>query len=148
MSEYNQVVQKLAPCGLDCSRCADFENGAIRELAAKLARLLKGYERLAKIKAEKNPAFADYEKFKDILNSFAEAACGGCRSDNVKCPIICHAQTCHKEKKVDFCFQCAEYPCEKQFEGKLRERWINMNDRMKEIGVINYYLEQSKLPRY
>jgi len=146
--DYNQVVQRLAACGLDCSRCADYKNGGIRELSAKLSGLLNGYDRLAKIKSEKIPAFEGYEEFKKVINMFAEASCGGCRSDNVKCPITCHAKTCHKEKKVDFCFQCNEYPCNKQFEGKLRERWININNRIKEIGIINYYLEQSKLPRY
>lgn len=146
--EYNQVVQKIAACGLDCSRCADYEDGEVKSLSARLGELLNGYERLVKIKSKTNPAFEGYPQFKEILNIFAQAACSGCRSDNIKCPITCYAKTCHKEKKVDFCFQCNEYPCDRQFEGKLRERWIEKNNRMKEIGVENFYIEQSKLPRY
>jgi hypothetical protein len=146
--DYSQVVQRIAACGLDCSRCADYENGEIRVLSARLLGLLAGYERLAGIKSQSNPALMGYDKFKEVLNIFAGASCGGCRSEKVRCPIVCHAKICHKDKRVDFCFQCDEYPCSKQFDGKLRERWMEKNDRMKKIGVIGYYMEQSKLPRY
>ncbi|OGD15680.1 hypothetical protein A2V47_07520 [Candidatus Atribacteria bacterium RBG_19FT_COMBO_35_14] len=146
--EYAQIVQKLAACGLDCSRCADYQNGEIKELSTKLLDLLEGYDRLVKIKSKLDPAFKGYNKLKKVLDVFANASCGGCRSENVKCPIDCHAKTCHKDKKVDFCFQCNEFPCDKQFEGKLRERWIEKNNRMKKVGVVDYYIEQRKLPRY
>ncbi|ATW25089.1 DUF3795 domain-containing protein [Candidatus Formimonas warabiya] len=143
-----EIVNKIAACGLDCSRCADYENGEIKKLSRRLQGLLKGYERLALIKAKTNPAFEGFKDFQELLNIFAGASCGGCSSQNVKCPIDCHAKTCHKEKKVDFCFQCDEYPCERQFEGKMRERWMERNNRMREIGVERYYEEQSKMPRY
>lgn len=146
--EYSQVVQKLAPCGLDCSRCADYQNGEIKELGVRLLELLKGYERVASIKSELIPAFVGFDKFKEVMKIFADASCGGCRSDNVKCPIDCHVKTCHKEKKVDFCFQCNEYPCNKQIDERLTSRWIEKNNRMKEIGLLSYFIEQSKLPRY
>ena len=100
--EYAQVIQKLSACGLDCSGCADYQNGEIKELSAKLLDLLKGYDRLVKIKSKLNPDFKEYGKFKGLLEIFADASCGGCRSENVKCPIDCHARTCHKDKKVDF----------------------------------------------
>ena len=61
--EYAQIVQKLAACGLDCSRCADYQNGEIKELSTKLLDLLEGYDRLVKIKSKLDPAF------KGIINS-------------------------------------------------------------------------------
>lgn len=145
---YDQVVKRLAPCGLDCSRCADYESGEIRELSLKLAQLLAGYGRVAKMKEDKNPIFSSYPQFEEILSSFSRASCGGCRSGALKCPIECHAKTCFKEKGVDFCFQCDEYPCDKQFTGGLRERWKTINNRMKEIGAVEYYQEQARQPRY
>ncbi|MDD5015653.1 MAG: DUF3795 domain-containing protein [Atribacterota bacterium] len=145
---YDEVVQKLATCGLDCNRCADYQDGEIKELSAKLLDLLGGYDRLATLKSTIIPAFKGYGEFKELLELFAHVSCGGCRSENVTCPIDCHAKTCHKEKGVDFCFQCDEFPCDKQFEGKLRERWIANNQRMKEIAVADFYTERSKLPRY
>ncbi len=146
--EKSEVLSKLSVCGLDCSRCADYENGEIRSLSSKLSGLLNRYERLAKTKAAKDPVFAGYPEFVRILGHFAEGTCGGCRSDNVKCPLDCYAKTCGKEHKINFCFECEEFPCDKQFKGKLRESWIKRNIRMKEIGVENYYIEQCKLPRY
>lgn len=146
--EYSRVVQKLAPCGLDCGRCADYQSGEIKELSIRLLELLKGYERVAEIKSKINPALEEYGKFKEVLKIFAEASCSSCRYDNDKCPIDCHAKTCHKEKKVNFCFQCNEFPCNEQNNEIIRERWMAKNNRMKEIGVIEYYLEQSKSPRY
>ena len=146
--EKSEVIGKLSVCGLDCSRCADYENGEIRSLSIKLSELLKGYKGLARIKAENDSTFKGYPEFEQILNHFAEGTCSGCRSNNVQCPLECHAKSCRLERSIDFCFECDEFPCDKQFKGKLRERWIQRNNRMKEIGVEKYYIEQSQLPRY
>lgn len=142
------MLEHLSPCGLDCGRCADFANSQIRSLSQQLLQLLAGYERVAQMKSDNNSLFNNYNHFKDILSSFAEGPCGGCRSNNVRCPIVCEAKTCHREKKVDFCFQCEEYPCERQFTGAMRERWIQRNNRLKEVGAIEFYREQKKIPRY
>ena len=146
--EYGQVVQKLAACGLDYSRCADYKNGEIKELSARLSELLKGYERVARIRSSIIPAFEGFDKFKEVLETFADASCGGCRSDDIKCPIDCHVKTCHKEKRVDFCFQCNDFPCSSHIDERIKTRWLEKNNRMKEIGVIGFYSEQSKSPRY
>jgi len=146
---YERILNYLAPCGLDCGRCADYRNGEIKELSLKLLSKLGNYSKVAKIKSNKLPIFENYFHFETILTSFSKASCSGCRGDNVLCPLDnCAAKTCYKEKGVDFCFQCTEYPCEKQFSGRLRDRWIEINNRMKDIGVIEYYKEQSKQPRY
>ena len=147
--KYGDAVQNLSPCGIDCGRCADNENGEIRQLSTRLIRLLGNYERLAKLKAEKNPVFEHYAQFEDVLRSFSQAACSGCRGDHVLCPLdTCRAKECQREKQIDFCFQCGDYPCDKQFFGPLRDRWIHINDRMKEIGAAAYYREQLEKPRY
>lgn len=146
--EKSEIFGKLSVCGLDCSRCADYENSEVRSLSSKLLELLKGYKGLARMKAENGPTFKGYPEFEQILGHFAKGTCGGCRSDNVQCPLECHAKTCVKERNIGFCFECDEFPCDRQFKGKLRERWIYINNRMKEIGVENYYIEQSQLPRY
>ena len=146
--EYPEAKARLAPCGLDCPRCADYAGGEIKKTSALLIELLGNYQRLAKMKSDAIPAFRGYDQFQEVLTSFAGAACSGCRGDQVLCPTRCEARTCHKENKVDFCFQCGKYPCENQFEGKLRERWLSINNRMKEIGPAAYCEEQAKLPRY
>jgi len=146
--ENSEIITKLSVCGLDCARCADYENGEIKMMSSKLFEMLSGYERIAELKSLNDPLFKEYPQFVQSLNRFGQGACGGCRSDNLKCPIDCHAKTCYREHSIDFCFECKEFPCDNQFEGKTRERWIYRNNRMKEIGAENYYLEQRKLPRY
>ncbi|MTI79274.1 MAG: DUF3795 domain-containing protein [Firmicutes bacterium] len=147
--KYEDVLKHLAPCGLDCNRCAEFEHGNIKQLSSDLLQgLSNNYERLAEIKSKRNPIFNNYAYFKEILISFSNASCSGCRGDNVQCLISCTVKNCHKEQGVDFCFQCNRYPCDNQFTGRLRDRWINMNNRMKEVGVVEYYHEQKQVPRY
>lgn len=146
--DYQQIVKEIAPCGLDCQRCAAYSQGEIKELSAQLLSKLGKYERLAKIMSAKQPAFAQYQSFKDILTFFSQASCDGCRSNASACPVDCLAKTCHKEKGVDFCFQCKEFPCTGQNNPMLRKRWLQKNNRMKEIGVVEFYHEQKKLPRY
>ena len=45
--EYKEAVRRLAPCGLDCSRCADYASGEIRKLSTRLGELFNGYLRVA-----------------------------------------------------------------------------------------------------
>ncbi len=146
--EYEEAVRRLAPCGLDCSRCADYASGEIQKLSFRLVELLNGYLRVARVKESIKPVFTSYHQFEEVLKSFAQAACSGCRGNNVLCPIECVAGVCTREKGVDFCFQCGEFPCSKKIDTQIQERWLNFNRRMKEIGVEEFYQEQSRLPRY
>ncbi|NPV93284.1 MAG: DUF3795 domain-containing protein [Firmicutes bacterium] len=146
--DYQEAVRRLAPCGLDCSRCADYAGGEIKELSARLAELLQGYLRVARVKAGQKPAFAGYPQFEEVLATFSRAACSGCRGDNVLCPFDCTACRCTREKGVDFCFQCGEFPCSREINPVIRERWLSFNQRMKEIGVVEFYQEQSRVARY
>jgi hypothetical protein len=79
----------VAPCGIDCGIC---ELHICKNDAQLLnAMIAKG------IPKEKLP-------------------CKGCRSIEGECPVIggvCETYTCVKEKKVAFCFECAEFPCTK-----------------------------------
>lgn len=146
--EYKEAVKRLSPCGLDCSRCADYAGGEILELSSRLVELLSGYLRVAKVKECQKPVFAGYPQFEEVLMTFSQAACSGCRGDNVLCPFECIACACSQEKGVDFCFQCGEFPCSKEIDPLIRERWLNFNRQMKEIGVVKFYQERSILPRY
>ena len=56
---------------------------------------------------------------------------------------------CYQEKGVDFCFQCDEFPFEKtNFDPDLKRRWIEINDRMRKLGVEAYYAETRDQCRY
>lgn len=146
--DYQVILSELAPCGLDCSRCARYKDGEIKKLSTELVKRLEGFEKVAPKIGDFIPALKAYPQFQDILNFFTQADCTGCRFGEAQFPL-CAAKTCFKEKGVDFCFECGEYPCERnRFHPELHNHWRRSNDRMKEVGVKAYYEEQKKKPRY
>lgn len=79
----------VAPCGIDCGLCELYTCRDDQQMYAYL--LSKG------IPQEKLP-------------------CDGCRDIKGQCPVIggtCATYLCATEKKIDFCFDCTEFPCSK-----------------------------------
>jgi hypothetical protein len=145
---YDDILDRLAPCGLDCGKCAGYSNGEISEHSRKLLQLLGNFDRYAAKFSRFLPVFENYPQFREMLQHFCQASCVGCRNGsgaNPNCGVI----PCYRAKDVDFCFQCDEFPCDKTgFDPDLWERWIRMNTRIKEIGVEEYFKETRELPRY
>lgn len=145
---YDDVLDALAPCGLSCQKCFAYTKGDIALHSKKLKMMLENFDIYAERFSNFLPAFKDYPPFKKMLDFFAEPDCLGCRQGTCKYPN-CGVTGCHQEKGVDFCFQCDEFPCNKtNFDPHLEARWIKMNERMKEIGVENYYEETREQCRY
>ena len=146
--EYNEILAFLAPCGLSCRKCLAYSEGEIRTHSSELQKLLGNFDIYAERFSAFLPVFKNYPDFKKLLTYFTKADCHGCRKGTgiySNCGVV----TCYKEKGVDFCFQCEEFPCEKtNFDPHLHRRWIEMNNRMKEIGVEGYYEETKGRPRY
>ncbi len=146
--QYRKILDTLAPCGLNCRKCLAFSQGEIKLSSQKLKQLLGSFDRYAERFSNFLPVFKNYPSFKELLDFLTKGDCLGCRKGTCKYPA-CGVIHCFREKGVDFCFQCAEYPCEKtNFDPDLKRRWIQMNDRMKEVGVIRYFEETKDLPRY
>lgn len=62
---------------------------------------------------------------------------------------FCAARICYQEKGVDYCFQCDEYPCRRNgYPENLDRRWPEKIDRMREVGVEQFYRESLETPRY
>jgi len=145
---YKEILNHLAPCGLDCSKCFAFSEGEIKLLSLRLEQLLGAFDRYAERFSRFLPVFTNYSSFKTLLSHFARANCLGCRKGDCIYPN-CGVAGCYKIKGVDFCFQCSEFPCEKtNFDSDLKRRWIQMNRRMKDVGVEAYYNETKDMPRY
>ncbi len=145
---YDDIVKVLAPCGLNCSKCLAYVDGEIKRNAGELKRLLGAFDSYAERFSRFNAVFDNYPSFKKLLDHFAQAGCKGCRNGDCIYPN-CGVAPCSKKRGIDFCFQCNEYPCEKtNFDPNLKERWIKMNNLMKEIGVEAYYEESKDSPRY
>lgn len=146
--EYQEILRILAPCGLSCQKCLANATGEIRQRSVQLRELLGAFDIYAQRFSQFLPVFENYPQFKTLLEHFSQADCLGCRNGTCKHPD-CGVIRCYKSKKVDFCFQCDEFPCDKtNFDPHLRQRWIQMNSRMREIGVEAYYEEAKDLPRY
>ena len=79
-----------APCGLSCFNCVVYqanENEGLRKMISKKLG----------IPVEK-------------------AVCRGCRHEDGNCPILpteCSVYPCVEEKGLTFCFECADFPCDK-----------------------------------
>ncbi len=147
--DHATIVERLAPCGLDCSRCLHFGSGRTREYAEGLRREMEGFEKVAPMLAQgPAPVMRDYEAFKAVLDHLAEGNCVGCRKGQV-CFESCVALSCCREKGVDFCFQCDQFPCDRNhYPESLDRRWRVWGARMREVGVDRFYEESLAKPRY
>jgi hypothetical protein len=146
--KYENILNILAPCGLNCSKCLMYAHGEIKTLSQQLEKLLGSFDRYAERFSSFQPVFKNYPSFKTLLEHFTKGDCTGCRTGACRYPG-CVVFPCTQEKCVDFCFKCSEFPCEKTtFDPDLKRRWTEMNTRMKQIGVEAYYEETKDLPRY
>ena len=145
---YSEIRAVLAPCGLNCGGCLAFAEGEIRRHSVRLKELLGSFDGYAERFSKFRPVFENYPQFKLMLDHFTRGDCGGCRSGDCRYPN-CGVAACFREKGVDFCFQCDEFPCDhSNLDGDLKARWLKMNGMMKEMGVERYYTETKDLPRY
>lgn len=145
---YDEILDHVAPCGLNCRKCFACKAGEIAEHSHELKRLLGNFDIYAERFSAFIPEFGDYPFFKRMLHHFVEADCQGCRNGTCKYPN-CGVVACYKDKDVDFCFQCRDFPCDRtNFDPHLEKRWLKMNERMKEIGVEAYFEETRDDCRY
>jgi hypothetical protein len=111
-----------AVCGLFCPACGIFIG--TREDPARLEATARRFQR-----------------------SLEEMQCNGCRSEKrcFYCETKCTMAKCAAAKGVDFCGECAEYPCEdlKAFQAEMPHRielWKSQA-RIKEAGYEKWYAE-------
>lgn len=149
--DYNEILQRLAPCGLHCGKCFAFEKGDISLTSSRLKQELGDFDVYAErfVELLEEPVFLKYTDFKVMLALFAEGQCRGCRNEKCKLFKNCMVRQCAEEKSVDFCFQCAAFPCHNTgFDQNLEKRSVTINFRMREIGVESYFMEIKNKPRY
>ena len=146
--EREELLRKVAPCGLLCYTCTAARDGAIRIHSQALLRLLESFDGFADQFSAHEPRLRKYPDLKDVLLLFSEAGCEGCRGGNCMYPG-CRVWPCIREKQYDFCFECEAFPCEEvDFEPGLRGKWLSANERMREIGVEAYFSEVKDRSHY
>lgn len=88
----------IAVCGLDCSKCDILEASTNPEVAQKIADW--------------------FRKEKNIDVKVEDIRCMGCRGDRTKhwSPDCWILQCCVDKKRLEFCSECGDFPCEKLIE--------------------------------
>jgi hypothetical protein len=143
------VARVLAPCGLHCGKCAAFADGPVREHARALQALLgDNFGAYAERFAAAQPAFEGYGAFRELLDYLASGACTGCRGRGCLFQA-CRVGPCARERGVDFCFQCADFPCTGHgMPERLEALWRRNNRTMAEQGPRAFYATIKDKPRY
>lgn len=150
-NRYDFIKRRLAPCGLHCGKCFAFSDGDISNYSKLLADSLGNFDVYAErfVELLDEPVFQKYPDFKKFLSHLSKGSCNGCREEQCKLYKSCKVRACIEVKKVDFCFQCSEFPCEHTgFDTHLYNRHVKINQRMEEIGIEKYYEEVKNLSRY
>ena len=147
-----QIIKfKFGHCGICCEKCFAFESGKIKHHSKELKKYLGNFDVYAKrfVNLLNEPKFNKYPDFKIMLDFFSNVSCEGCRKTDCQLYENCLVKNCIKDKNIDFCFQCPEFPCKNSgFDEHLEQRWMKINERMKEIGLENFYSENLNLSRY
>ncbi len=143
-----ELLKFIAPCGLVCYTCDHFQSGVINEAAKRLLYVLESYDRFLKEHPASRPISGRYDDFQAVLEYLANVECKGCRES--KCMgSECFVAKCVKEKQVDFCYECREFPCDKTgFEDDLKQKWLSKNNRIKTVGMEQYFKEEKEIPHY
>jgi len=149
--EYETIKAAVAPCGLCCETCFAHVDGDIRRYSLRLKEKLGNFDGYARrfVTIMENPVFETYPDFKEMLDVFASENCKGCRSEPCRLFKNCGVRDCHREKPVDFCYQCDEFPCTRtHFDEGLYQAWVRMNEIIRSKGIEAYYHVIRQRPRY
>jgi hypothetical protein len=143
------IREILAPCGLDCGKCLANPESPIARLARELRGELGGFAAYAGRFAEFNPAFGQYPAFAAMLDHLADGgACPSCRSG--RCLFQgCLISRCTREKGLDYCSECAEFPCaQANLPAHLDALWRTSTAAIRELGPEGHYATITDRPRY
>lgn len=146
---YEELLHRIAPCGLDCGKCIAFADGPVRKAAQELISLLgDNFHTYAERFAAHTPVFAEYAAFRSLLDHLAQGEYRGCRSGSCLFQA-CRVQHCVREHEVDYCFQCDAFPCATtELPPRLENLWRKNNTLMKTIGVEEFARRIKDRPRY
>ncbi|BFR49391.1 DUF3795 domain-containing protein [Nitratidesulfovibrio sp. HK-II] len=140
----------VAPCGLDCSRCVNCSEGQIAAHAKAIRDILgPNFAPFAERLAAMNPALAEYPAFARVLDALAEGTCPGCKTERRTCLPTCKVAGCAAARGLDFCADCADYPCvDTGLPPRLEQKWRACNDHIRAAGRDAFLRALAETPRY
>jgi hypothetical protein len=125
-------------CGLYCGLCSQKCRIPKKAQELKEAMKIEDYEHWG-------PSLPGFNEFWSFLNNLAssESKCS-CREETCGAPF-CTIRKCAKEKNLDICVSCDEYPCERiKGIAKGYPTLLADGQRIKEIGIDAWLVEQAK----
>ena len=128
-------------CGLHCTLCA--QRGRIPRQAEELRESMhkEGYD----FWGPEIPGFKEFWKFLTDLCD-VDNGCPGCRAGGGY--PACTIRKCARERGVEICVFCGEYPCERVLEiAKRYPTLLSDGKRMREIGLEAWIQEQEERAR-
>ena len=145
------IRSRIAPCSLHCGKCFAFKGGDVAEMSRKLKEALGNFAPYAHrfVELLDQPEFKHYPAFEKMLDLFSRPTCRGCRVESCNLFKDCKVRDCAKERHVDFCYQCAEFPCGSTgFDEHLQKRSVEINRQIREYGLEHYFNEIKDRSRY
>lgn len=133
-------MEQVSYCGLYCGLCA--ERARIPRQAAALRESMaqEGWPQWG----HSIPGFSEFWRFLQKLET--EGGCPGCRAGGG--PPGCRIRSCVKERGLDYCPGCPDYPCARiEAIGRAYPTLIADGLRLKQIGVDQWTAEQEERVR-
>lgn len=154
-----ELLSSVAPCSLCCMTCPGFRSGEVAKRARALHTLFEGYYDFndANIPAEYRSRLDEFKEFDAELSRYTSASCPSCREiegSAAGCIENCYVRLCYKQKGVDFCADCPDFPCgaaREFFDGinaVIASDWEKGSRRIREIGAEAYYAEKKNVSHY
>ena len=131
-------IQLVTYCGLYCGLCGERARIPYRAHALREAMTKEGYE----FWGGEIPGFREFWSFLANLCE-PDRACPGCRRGGG--PPFCAIRKCARERVVDVCGFCDEYPCERVL--AIAQGYPTLladGQRMREIGLERWIEEQEE----
>ena len=153
-----RLLDCVPPCGLMCYTCPGFKNGAIKEHSAALLKLNEGFREFLDVKLpeEYRHVLDEHDKFIEKLKRDAAPSCPGCRKIDGKGPGCikgCFIPECTRERGIDFCGECNEFPCQRIDESGLygdeaKKVFYEGSNAIKEAGAERYFEMNKDISHY
>jgi hypothetical protein len=146
-----ELLDKIAPCSLMCHTCSAYDHGVIFRAAKQLSKYTEGmcefYKKHCPNEVER------FNAFQEELAKYCAGNCLGCRErKHNRCSIKgCFILDCTIEHDIDYCGECAEFPCDKTqkiFEEEVYMQWLKGNQEIKALAIEGFWKKNCEKPHY
>jgi hypothetical protein len=130
-----EQLEFVTYCGLHCDLCAERTRIPQRATALRRAMAEEGWPYWG----HTVPGFSQFWEFLEGL--YANGGCPGCRAGGG--PPECGIRACARERELELCSQCPDFPCERvEALGARYPTLIADNRRLQAVGLEQWRDEQ------